>query len=58
MIPPGSKPIRAAVFKGGGSMTMVPLDATVPAGSIVAATVERAGGVDAPTDSPVLTAQT
>jgi anti-sigma-K factor RskA len=58
VIPPGSNPIRAAVFKGGGSMTMVPLDEMVPAGSMVATTVERAGGVDAPTDSPVLTAQT
>ena len=27
VIPPGSKPIRAGIFKGGGSMTMVPLDA-------------------------------
>jgi anti-sigma-K factor RskA len=58
VIPPGSKPIRAGVFKGGGSMTMVPLDQTVPTGSVVATTVERAGGVDAPTDSPILTAQT
>jgi len=58
VIPPGSKPIRAGIFKGGGSMTMVPLDETVPAGSVVATTVERAGGVDAPTDSPILSAQT
>ena len=58
VIPPGSKPVRAGLFKGGGSMTMVQLDETVPTGSVVATTVERAGGVDAPTDSPILTAQT
>jgi anti-sigma-K factor RskA len=58
VIPPGSKPIRAGLFKGGGSMTMVPLEKTVPAGSVVAATVERSGGVDAPTETPVFTAQT
>jgi anti-sigma-K factor RskA len=58
VIPPGSKPIRAGVFEGGGSMTMVPLEETVPKGSVVATTVERSGGVDAPTDTPILTAQT
>jgi len=58
VIPPGSKPIKAGLFKGGGSMTMVPLEQSVPVGSMVATTVERAGGADAPTDSPILTAQT
>ncbi len=58
VIPPGSKPIKAGLFRGGGPMTMVPLEQTVPTGSVVAATVERAGGVDAPTESPILTAQT
>jgi anti-sigma-K factor RskA len=58
VIPPGSRPIRAGLFKGGGSMTMVPLDEMVPTGSMVATTVERAGGVEAPTDTPILTAQT
>lgn len=58
VIPPGKKPIRAGLFEGGGSMTMVPLDEPVPAGSVVAATVEPSGGVDSPTRSPFLTAQT
>ncbi len=58
VIPPGSKPIRAGIFKGGGSMTMVPLAEMVPKGSVVATTVERAGGVDSPTETPILTAQT
>ena len=58
VIPPGGKPIKAGLFKGGDSMTLVPLDQPVPAGSVVAATVERAGGVEAPTQSPFLTAQT
>ncbi len=58
VIPPGSKPIRAGLFQGGGSTTMVPLDEMVPKGSVVATTVEPAGGVDSPTDTPILTAQT
>lgn len=58
VIPPGSKPIRAGTFRGGGSMTMVPLDGSVPSGSVVAATIERSGGVDAPTAAPVLSART
>ncbi len=58
VIPPGSKPIRAGLFRGGGSMTLVPLDEPVPVGSVVAATVERAGGVDAPTETPIITAKT
>ena len=49
MIPPGSKPIKAGLFEGGKPMTMVPLGTSVPSGSVVAATVERQGGVDKPT---------
>lgn len=58
VIPHGSKPIRAGTFAGGGSITVVPLEQPVPAGSVVAATVEPAGGVDAPTGKPVVSAQT
>jgi anti-sigma-K factor RskA len=58
VIPHGSKPIRAGIFAGGGSMTVVPLEHPVPAGSVVAATIESAGGVDAPTGKPVFSAQT
>jgi anti-sigma-K factor RskA len=58
VIPPGSKPIRAGLFEGGKGMTMVPLGTNVPTGSVVAATVEPRGGVDAPTAQPVFSAQT
>ena len=58
VIAPGSKPIRAGLFKGGGSLTMVPLEQPVPSGSVVATTVERAGGVDSPTGTPIMTART
>jgi hypothetical protein len=39
-------------------MTMVPLEKDVPAGSVVAATVERSGGASKPTASPIFSAQT
>lgn len=58
VIPPGSKPIRAGVFDGGGSMTMLRLEEDVPTGSVVATTMERDGGVDAPTTQPLFTART
>ena len=58
VIPPGSKPIKAGLFEGGKAMTMVPLGTSVPSGSVVAATVERHGGVDEPTVEPLLSAQT
>jgi hypothetical protein len=47
----GSTPQRAGTFDGGGR-TVVPLDVAVPRGSVVAVTVERAGGVSAPTSAP------
>lgn len=50
-------PVRAGLMKGGSGGSAVRLERPVPAGSIVAVTVERAGGVDAPTSKPVLTAQ-
>ena len=58
VIPPGSKPLRAGIFEGGGSMTMVRLEEDVPTGSVVATTTERRGGVDAPTSQPLFTART
>jgi anti-sigma-K factor RskA len=58
VIPPGSKPIKAGLFRGGEPLTMLQLEQSVPVGSVVAATVEPAGGVDAPTTKPLLTAQT
>jgi len=58
VIPAGADPVRAGVFRGGGDTTAVPLERRVPRGAVVAVTVERAGGVDAPTQSPVATAGT
>jgi anti-sigma factor RsiW len=57
VIPPGGAPREAGLFSSKGSMTMVPLGENVPRGSVVAATVERAGGVDKPTQTPVFSAQ-
>jgi anti-sigma-K factor RskA len=58
VIPPGSKPVRAGVFEGGESTTMVRLGTMVPSGSVVAATLERDGGVNSPTTQPVFSART
>jgi len=48
VIPKGQAPQRAGLFAGGGPVR-VSLQPRVPVGSTVAVTVERAGGVDAPT---------
>jgi anti-sigma-K factor RskA len=58
VIRPGGKPVRAGLFHGGSAATTVPLMQPVPPGSTVAATVEAAGGVDVPTQTPFMTAQT
>jgi len=58
VIPPGGKPVAAGTFDGGGGMTMVKLRQPVPRGATVAATVERDGGVDTPTQEPFLSAET
>jgi anti-sigma-K factor RskA len=58
VIPRGGKPVRAGTFNGGDGMTMVKLQMPVPKGATVAATVERDGGVDAPTTKPFLSAET
>jgi anti-sigma factor RsiW len=58
VIPQGGKPERAGVFDGGDGMTMVKLRTRVPRGATVAATVERDPGVDAPTQTPFVTART
>jgi anti-sigma-K factor RskA len=56
VIPAGGAPQRAGLFRG-GQRSVVHLARPVPAGAVVAATVERAGGTNAPTTPPVLTAQ-
>jgi anti-sigma-K factor RskA len=44
---------RAGLFAGGGATTVVRLARPVPPGAVVAATIERVGGVQAPTTPPV-----
>ena len=48
------EPISAALFPGSGAAAVVPLEEPVPAGAVVAVTVERAGGAEAPTTEPVV----
>jgi hypothetical protein len=43
-----NKPVRAGTFSGGRATTVVPLEREVPSGSIVAVTLEREPGADAP----------
>lgn len=57
VIRPGRSPRPAALFPGGASVTSR-LPGTVPQGSIVAVTVERAGGVNHPTTKPIFFAST
>jgi anti-sigma factor RsiW len=52
----GGAPRRAGTF-GGGSVVAVPLEGAIRPGSSVLVTVERAGGVDAPTKKPFLSVQ-
>ena len=48
----GGKPKSAGLFKGGATRLVVPLNRRVPKGAVVAVTLERAGGVPAPTQTP------
>ena len=57
VIPAGGKPKSAGLFRGGGPQTVVKLSQTVPRGAVVAATLERAGGASAPTQTPFLSAR-
>lgn len=49
----GQKPISAGIFGSSGAQTVVPIAGTVPTGSVVAVTVEQAGGADSPTLPPL-----
>jgi anti-sigma-K factor RskA len=53
VIPHGGAPKPAGLFSGGGGTVVVRLGDVVPHGAVVAATVERSGGVQAPTQAPV-----
>ena len=53
----GKTPVSAGLFKGGQPQYVIPLSRKVPKGSIFAVTVEKAGGVPAPTQAPEYTAK-
>jgi anti-sigma-K factor RskA len=53
----GDQAVPAGLFSGGDDQTVVPLTAPVPEGAIVAVTVEQTGGVDAPTQQPIITSE-
>jgi anti-sigma-K factor RskA len=54
----GNRPRPAGLFEGGESEDVVLLERMVPPDAVVAVTVERDGGVEAPTGDPLFTAQT
>jgi anti-sigma-K factor RskA len=53
----GETPVRAGLFPGGGTRDVVPVDGTVGSGAKVLVTLERSGGVDAPTTTPVVASE-
>ena len=53
----GKTPHSAGLFKGGGTTVVIPLSQRMPKGAIFAVTVEKAGGVPAPTMAPEYTAK-
>jgi anti-sigma-K factor RskA len=55
VIPAGHAPRPAGLFHGGSS-TIVRLRGPVPHNAVVAVTLERAGGVKAPTQAPIISA--
>lgn len=58
VIPPGGASARPAGLFAAGATTTVHLRGTVPQHAVVAVTVERAGGADHPTTTPLFTAST
>jgi anti-sigma-K factor RskA len=54
VIAQGSTPARAGLFAGRTSGDLVGVDRTVGSGDVVAVTVEKAGGVDLPTQTPIV----
>jgi hypothetical protein len=53
----GKTPKSAGLFKGGGTTVVIPLSQRIPKNSIFAVTLEKTGGVPAPTMSPQYTAK-
>jgi len=58
IIPAGSAPRRAGLFTGGDAASSLSLRGKLPAHAVVAVTLERAGGVSAPTTTPLVEART
>jgi len=52
-----NKPVRAGTFPGGGNTIIIPLDRRVPRGAVVAVTLEKSPGTDAPTGKVLLHSQ-
>jgi anti-sigma-K factor RskA len=53
----GNKPRRAGLFEARKGSDLVRLDRRVPRGAVVAVTVEKDGGVEAPSGSPIFSAR-
>jgi anti-sigma-K factor RskA len=54
----GDQPSSAGLFEGGEGRDVVVLTQRVPAGAVVAVTLEQAGGADLPTSTPLFSANT
>jgi anti-sigma factor RsiW len=52
----GTTPKRAGLFRG-GDRSVVPVEGSVAKDAVVAVTLERSGGVDAPTTTPLVASQ-
>jgi hypothetical protein len=50
----GTPATSAGLFAGGDGREVVPVEGSVPAGAVVAVTVERAGGAAQPTSDPIV----
>ena len=53
----GDTPVRAGLFDGTDERDLVAVDGSVGPGSVIAVTLEKRGGVDAPTTTPVVASQ-
>lgn len=58
VIPADSAPRPAGLFAGGDAASSLTLRGKLPAHAVVAVTLERAGGVSAPTTTPLVEART
>lgn len=50
----GKTPVSAGLFRGGDATDVESLSGRVTAGDVVAVTIEKAGGVEAPTTQPIV----